>query len=151
MKKLYYMLLLAVMSLTVVSCDGWESPYYTDDIVGSWESYYGFDGYRDYDLWGYDVVRYDFYANYTGRYTYYSQTRLYFIDFQWETRGNRLYIWYADNDYDELYYGFENINGYANLVLSHSRHFYKYVVYRPAGFYYDKEKTLESGQEPVKE
>ena len=88
MKKIYYMMLMAMMSVAMVSCDDWDwdSPYYVDDIVGSWESYYGCDGYYEYDILGYDVVRYDFYANHTGRYTYYSSYYgLDYVDFDWDT------------------------------------------------------------------
>lgn len=129
------MLMFVVMSVAMVSCDDWESPYYVDDVVGSWDSYYGFDGYGEYDIMGYDVVRYDFYANHTGRYTFYSRAGLAYIDFDWETRGSHLYIWYTDGDYDDLYYGFNN---YGYLILSPSRRFHQYTVYRPSGFYYEQ-------------
>ena len=62
MKKIYYMMLLALVSMTMVSCHDWDSPYYYEDIVGSWVSEYGGDYYGEYDLYGYDVVRYDFFA-----------------------------------------------------------------------------------------
>ena len=105
MKKIYFMMLMASIMLSMTSCDGWDSPYYVDDIVGSWTSEYGHDYYGDYDIWGYDVVRYDFYSNYTGRYTYYSAYGLSYVDFDWDTRGNRLYIRYYDGDFESLYYG----------------------------------------------
>lgn len=133
MKKIYYMMLMAMMSVAMVSCDGWDSPYYVDDIVGSWESYYGSNGYYDYDIYGYDVVRYDFYANHTGRYTYYSYYGLSYVDFDWDTYGNRLSIRYYDGDYEYLYYGYER-NG--DLVLSLDSRFYNYTVYRPSGYYW---------------
>ena len=134
------MLLLAVISMTFVSCDEWDSPYYVDDIVGSWESYYGYDGYGEYDIMGYDVVRYDFYSNYTGRYTFYSHMGLYYIDFVWDTNAHRLQIWYDDGDYEDLYYGF---NEYRYLVLSTSRRYRQYTVYRPVGFYYEQENRID--------
>ena len=56
MKKIYYMMLLALVSMTMVSCHDWDSPYYYEDIVGSWVSEYGGDYYGEYDLYGYDVV-----------------------------------------------------------------------------------------------
>ena len=140
MKKLYYILLLAVISMTFAACDEWDSPYYVDDIVGSWESYYGYDGYGEYDIRGYDVVRYDFYSNYTGRYTFYSKMGLSYVDFDWDTNGHRLKIWYADGDYEDLYYGF---NDYGYLILSLSRRYHQYTVYRPAGFYYEQGKSID--------
>lgn len=132
MKKLYYIMLLAVMSIAMTSCDGWDSPYYVDDIVGSWESYYGHDGYVEYDIMGYDVVRYDFYANHTGRYTYYSYYGLSYVDFDWDTYGNRLYIRYYDGDSEYLYYGYDRA-GY--LIMALDSRFYRYTVYRPSGYW----------------
>lgn len=133
MKKIYYMMLLALLTITVTSCHDWDSPYYTDDIVGSWVSEYGHDYYGDYDILGYDVVRYDFYSNYTGRYTYYSAFGLSYVDFDWDTRGDRLYIRYYDGDYESLYYGYDH---YGYLILSTDYHYHQYTAYRPAGMYY---------------
>lgn len=132
MKKIYYMLLLAVISMTVVSCNGWDSPYYTDSIVGSWESYYGCQGNYEYDIYGYDRVRYDFYANHTGRYTYYSYYGLSYVDFDWDTYGDRLVIRYYDGDSDYLFYGYDR-NG--DLLLALDSRFYQYTAYRPSGYW----------------
>lgn len=133
MKKIYNLLLVAVIAMAMTSCDGWDSPYRIDDIVGSWESYYGYNGAYEYDLVGIDVVRYDFYANYTGRYTYYDPYYgpLY-VDFDWDTYGDRLVIRYYDGDYDYLYYGYDS-RGF--LILSTDSRFYRYTVYRPAGYW----------------
>jgi len=142
MKKIYNMMMLALMSMTLFSCSNWDyrdTPYYIDDIMGSWVSYYGHDGYGDYDIYGYDVVRYDFYSNYTGRYTYYSAYGLSYVDFDWDTRGNRLFIRYYDGDFEDLYYGYDN---YGYLILSLDRYFYQYTAYRPAGAYYEQGKEL---------
>ena len=140
MKKIYYMLLLAALSMTMVSCDdNWDSPYYVDDIVGSWVSYYGHDGYGEYDIIGRDQVRYDFYSNYTGRYTYYTYYGgMDFVDFDWQIRGDRLIIYYYDGDSEYLYYGYDR-NG--DLILSTDSRFYQYTAYRPVG-YYDQAKAL---------
>ena len=147
MKKFYYMLLLALVSMTVTmtSCHDWDSPYYVDDIVGSWVSEYGRDYYGEYDILGYDVVRYDFYSNYTGRYTYYSTYGyvLSYVDFDWSTRGNRLYIDYYDGDWEALYYGYDN---YGYLILSYTKRFYEYEVFRPSGFYYEQGKSIDPTQ-----
>lgn len=141
MKKLYFnmMLLLASMTMMLSSCDGWDSPYYVDDIVGSWVSYYGDDGYREYDILGYDVVRYDFYSNYTGRYTFYSYRGLDYVDFDWYTSGNRLIIHYYDGDSEYLFYGYDR-NG--DLILSLDSRFYQFTAYRPVGVYYEPGKAL---------
>ena len=133
MKKIYYMLLLAVLAVTMVSCDGWDSPYRVESIVGSWESYYGYNGVYEYDILGRDVVRYDFYANYTGRYTYYDTWYgLCYVDFDWETYSDRLIIRYYDGDSDYLFYGFDNA-GY--LIMSLDRRYTQYTASRPAGYW----------------
>lgn len=136
--------MLATLSLGVTSCDDWDSPYYVDDIVGSWESAWGYNGYYEYDILGQDVVRYDFYTNYTGRYTYYSYYGLYYVDFDWETRGDRLFIRYYDGDREYLYYGFDH---YGYLILSLDRHFYQYTAYRPSGMYWEqfKDEAVKNG------
>lgn len=151
MKKIYYFLMLIALSLGVTSCDGWDSPYYVEDIVGSWESSWGYDGYYEYDIRGFDVVRYDFYANYTGRYTYYNDYYGFsYVDFDWETRGDRLFIRYYDGDREYLYYGYDH-NGY--LILSLDRNFYRYTAYRPAGMYWEqfKENAEKQGLQVKKE
>ena len=133
MKKIYYMLLLAVISMTVVSCDGWDSPYYVDNIVDSWESYYGCQGNYEYDIMGFDRVRYDFYTNHTGRYTYYDMYYgLSYIDFDWDTYGDRLVIRYYDGDSDYLFYGYDR-NG--DLLLALDSRFYQFTAYRPSGYW----------------
>jgi hypothetical protein len=139
MKKIYFYMMAALVALTMASCSNWESPYYVEDIVGSWVSEYGCDGYGEYDILGYDVVRYDFYSNYTGRYTYYSYYGLDYVDFDWETRGDRLNIRYYDGDYESLYYGFDR---YGYLLLSLDRYFYQYTAYSPGGRYYEPAKGM---------
>ena len=134
--------MIAVMSVAMASCDDWDSPYYVNDVVGCWESYYGYDGYGEYDITGYHVERYDFYSNYTGRLSFYSYMGPDYIDFEWETHGNHLDIWYIDGDHDYLYYGF---NDFGYLILSPSRRFHQYKVYRPVGFY-KQGMGIDSGQ-----
>ena len=143
MKRFFYMLLLAVISMTVVSCDErewWDTPHITDDVVGSWESYYEFDGYEEFDIWGSDVMRYDFYRDLTGRYTFFSAGRYYYIDFLWRTDGNRLQIWYDDGLIENMYYSFD-LNG--DLIVSSSRYFNQYIAYRPVGFYFKQGESLD--------
>ncbi len=142
MKKFYYMMLLALLTITVTSCRDWDSPYYVDDIVGSWVSEYGHDYYGSYDIMGYDVVRYDFYSNYTGRYTYYSAYGLSYVDFDWETRGHHLYIRYYDGDFESLYYGYDD---YGYLIMSLDSHFRQYTAYRPGGMYYTPSIEMTQG------
>lgn len=142
MKKIYLITMLTLLSMAVTSCSDWDAPYYVDDIVGTWVSEFGADGYGTYDIRGYDVVRYDFYYNNTGRYTYYSAFGLDYVDFDWETRGNRLFIRYYDGDFEDLYYGFDD---YGYLILSLDHYFYQYTAYRPGGGgypYYEPAKDM---------
>lgn len=146
MKKIYNMLLIAALSMTMFSCSNWDTPwdtpYYVEDIVGGWVSYYGRDAFGEFDLLGTDQVYYEFYSNHTGRYTYYSYYGRSYIDFDWSTSGNRLYIYYYDGVNDYLFYGFD-YNG--DLILSNDSRFYEYTAYRPTGIYYDKEKEMPTG------
>lgn len=140
MKKIYNMLLLAALSMTLFSCSNWEAPYYVDDIVGGWISYYGQDYRGEYDIFGYDQVRFDFYSNYTGRYTYYNYYGMMdFVDFDWNTHGDRLIIHYYDGTSEYLYYGYDR-NG--DLIMATDSRFYNFTAYRPVGMYYDKAKDL---------
>jgi hypothetical protein len=145
MKKLYFYMMTAMMALTMASCSNWDStyydtPYYIEDIVGSWVSEYGGDSYGEYGIYGYDVVYYDFFNNHTGRYTYYSAFGWDYVDFDWDTRGNRLFIRYYDGDYENLYYGFDSYN---YLILSLDPYFYQYTAYAPNGRYYEPAKTMD--------
>jgi len=128
--KLLYLLMVAiVLSVSLTSCDDDEPHYYWDDIVGSWESVYGQDEFGSYDIMGFDVVRYDFYDDYTGRYTYYSSYGLEYVDFNWYVSGDMVQINYYDGDMEILYYGFDD---WGYLLLSPDFDFYRYTAYRPA-------------------
>ncbi len=144
MKKLYYILLLAVISMTMVSCDDrqvwWDTPPYESILIGCWESYCEVDGYDEYDIVGRDVVSYDFYGNHTGRYTFYSYMGLSYLNFEWETRGYRLLIWFEDGVYEEWYYDFDQ---YGYLMLSSSQRFHHYLVFSPFSYYYEPEKSFD--------
>jgi len=100
-----------------------------EDIIGSWVSDYGHDYYGDYDILGTDAVRYDFYIDHTGRYTYYSTWGQEYIDFDWYAYGDQLQINYYDGSYENLYYGFDN---WGYLLLSPYYNFSEYTGYRPA-------------------
>ena len=143
MKKYYYILLLAVISMTSVSCDEWvfyDTPpaVCSASIVGSWESDYEYDGYAAYNIRGYDVVSLDFYKDHTGCYYFYSDWGLSYIDFEWNICGNRIQLWYEDDYYEELYYGYKD-NGF--LMLSQSPYFDYYIVYRSVSVYYEQGKS----------
>lgn len=125
--------------MTVVSCGEnewmWDTPpAMSASIVGTWEAGYG-----------YDMESYEFYNDFTGYYYFYSGWDLYYIYFEWRSSGNRIQIWYEDNFYEVLYYGFKD---YGYLMLSNSPYFDYYTVYRSVNYFYDKEKNI--GNEQVK-
>ena len=98
------------------------------NIVGSWISEYGVDPYGRYDIMEHDVVSFVFNEDYTGRYSYNSSYGLEYIDLDWQTRGNRLYIRYYDGDSENLYYRIDE-SGY--LLLALDSQFTIYTAYRP--------------------
>jgi hypothetical protein len=142
MKKIYYKLILALvsmMAMTMTSCDNkWDGPVYVEEIVGSWVSEYGRDFRGEFDLVGIEVVYFDFYRDHTGRYTYYSDYGIpYYIDFDWYTRGDMLFINYYDGKREAIFYGYDN---YGYLLMSTDSDFYEYTAYRQIGMYYSPAK-----------
>ena len=147
-------MLLALISMTFTACDEWNCIWDTPshaphaphfyDLLGSWQSYRGGDEFGEYNIYGEDVVRFDFYSNFTGRFTFHSWTgKISYIDFEWEISGRYLYIWYDDGDYEDLYY---EINEYGELVLSTTDSFYQYTIYCPAGVFYEQGKDIDTIQ-----
>lgn len=102
--------------------------YQMDNIVGGWISEYGVDPFGRYDILEPDAVSFVFNEDNTGRYSYYSSNGLEYIDLDWETRGNRLYIRYYDGDSENLYYRVDE-SGY--LLLALDAQFKTYTAYRP--------------------
>ena len=102
--------------------------YQMDNIVGTWISEYVVDSYGRYNIEERDVVSFVFNENNTGRYTYNSPYGQAYVDLDWETRGNRLYIRYYDGDYENLYYWIDE-SGY--LLLALDAQFTIYTAYRP--------------------
>jgi len=127
--KLHYLLVTLLLAVTLASCsDDDKYPYWTD-VLGSWESVYGVEYGTSYDLYSYDIVRYDFYGNYTGRYTYYDEYYvLRYVDFNWNIYDYTLEINYYDGDWSYLYYDFDN---WGYLLLSTDYNFNYYTAYRP--------------------
>lgn len=151
MKKYYYILLLAVISMTTVSCDEWVCEWdtppslnldSTPDVLGRWESYCEYDGDYEYDIQGFDMEWFEFYSDYTGRFYFYSGTVFSYVDFRWNIKGGRLMIW-EDDYYYEMYYSF---NYYGDLMLSSSGNFYNCIVYCPADYYYEQGKSIDPSQ-----
>ena len=141
MKKFFYILLLAVISMTTVSCDErstiWDTPpYHVSALVGSWESYYMFDGYREYNI--YNEMRYDFFNNQTGLFRSYD----YAIDFEWEVSDGIITMWFSNGRCESWYYDFDG----NCMILSPSPFFDYYEVYHPYGFFYEQKKDIDTTQ-----
>ena len=98
-----------------------------NNIVGTWISEYGVDSYGRYDIVERDVVSFVFNENYTGRFTYNSPYGQAYVDLDWETNGNRLYIRYYDGDTENLY----RIDESGYLLLALDAQFTIYTAYRP--------------------
>ena len=98
------------------------------DITGMWCSEYFVDENGRYDIPEENAVYFTFYRNKTG---YYSFTGNEGIDeltaIRWNLEDQRLYIWYNDGDYEELYCTIDE-NGY--LLLSLYEDFKNYTAYR---------------------
>ena len=99
-----------------------------NSIVGTWISEYGVDSYGRYDIEERDVISFVFNENNTGRYTYNSPYGQAYVDLDWETHGDRLYIRYYDGDSENLYYRIDE-SGY--LLLALDAQFTIYTAYRP--------------------
>jgi hypothetical protein len=97
-------------------------------IVGTWISEYGVDSYGRYDILENDIVSFVFNEDHTGRYTFYTNQGMAYVDLDWETRGDRLYIRYYEGDTENLYYRIDE-SGY--LLLALDAQFTIYTAYRP--------------------
>lgn len=97
-------------------------------IVGTWISEYGVDSYGRYDILENDIVSFVFNEDHTGRYTFYTNQGMAYVDLDWETRGDRLYIRYYEGDTENLYYRIDE-SGYMLLALD--ARFTTYTAYRP--------------------
>ncbi|MBQ9821750.1 MAG: leucine-rich repeat protein [Muribaculaceae bacterium] len=98
------------------------------DITGGWYSEYAVDEYGRYDIPEEIAVYFTFYRNKTGYYSYTGNEGIdELIALRWKLEGQRLYIWYNDGDYEELYCTIDE-NGY--LLLSLDEDFKNYTAYR---------------------
>ena len=106
--------------------------YHALDITGTWYSEYAVDQYGKYDIPEQIAVQFTFNANKTGIYSYHTYVNNEIVDciieLRWDLKGQRLYIWYNDGDYEELYCNIDE-NGY--LLLSLNQSFTNYTAYRP--------------------
>ena len=98
------------------------------DITGGWYSEYAVDEYGKYDIPEEIAVYFTFYRNKTGYYSYTGNEGIdELIALRWKLEGKRLYIWYNDGDYEELYCTIDE-NGY--LLMSLDEDFKNYTAYR---------------------
>jgi len=102
------------------------------DIAGMWYSEYFVDEDGKYDIAEDIAVYFTFNRNKTGHYSYRTYVNNEIVDciieLRWSLEGQRLYIWYNDGDYEELYCTIDE-NGY--LLLSLYKNFMSYTAYRP--------------------
>ena len=102
--------------------------YQSINIVGSWYSEYFVDQDGRYDIPDVIAVSFDFYNDRTGRYTYSERDSIIHIGLRWNLQAPRLYIWFDDGDYEELFCKIDE-NGY--LLLTFDPQFRNYTAYRP--------------------
>lgn len=121
MRKLYSILVLAVLMLSLNSCD--ERHRYHDPILGSWEAVSYVEGNYEYNINPQAYHRYSFYEDGTGIYV---DDRGYRYDFIWDYGGSyQLRLRYHDGSVDWLYYDFDG----RYLLLSTDYDFFSYYVY----------------------
>lgn len=102
--------------------------YHAPSILGSWYSEYFVDEDGRYDVPESIAVSFDFYGDYTGRYSYLEKDEMIHVSLRWNLQGQRLYLWFIDGDYEELYCKIDE-NGY--MLLSLYEDFHNYTGYRP--------------------
>ena len=102
--------------------------YQTNGILGCWYSEYFVDGDGRYDVPEPIAVCYEFKEDYTGRYSYRDKDDIVYLGLRWNLQGQRLYVWYGDGVYEELYVKIDE-NGY--MLMSLDAHFDSYTAYRP--------------------
>lgn len=118
--------------------------YHYQSIIGNWISEYALDDNDEvYQIPDPIKVSFKFNDDQTGeygyRYNYYGNIVVGYVDLKWEQQATRLYLWFADGDHEELYYGF-NEDGY--LLLSLNAQMTQYTAYRPV----DHDHPLEAGK-----
>ena len=102
--------------------------YQPINLLGCWYSEYFVDEDGTYNIPDPIAVGYEFDGDNTGQYSYSENGVLMYIGLRWNLQGQRLYIWYDDDDYEELYCRIDE-NGY--LLLSLDAFFIRYTAYRP--------------------
>lgn len=117
-----------IADVNAVVCVILGETHIDNSIIGTWISEYSVDSYGQYDIVERDVVSFVFNEDNTGRFTYSSPYGQAYVDLDWETHGDRLYIRYYDGDSDELYYRIDE-SGY--LLLALDAQFTMYTAYRP--------------------
>ena len=101
-----------------------------NDITGSWYSEYFVDEEGQYNVPESIAVGFDFYSDYTGRYSYRNKDGWAYTGLRWKQQGELLFIWYDDGDYERLFCKIDE-NGY--LLMSLYSDYHNYTAYRPEG------------------
>lgn len=101
-----------------------------NDITGSWYSEYFVDEEGQYNVPESIAVGFDFYSDYTGRYSYRNKDGWAYTGLRWKQQGELLFIWYDDGEYERLFCKIDE-NGY--LLMSLYSDYHNYTAYRPEG------------------
>ena len=102
--------------------------YQPTSIVGSWYSEYFVDEDGKFDIPEVIAVSFDFYNDSTGLYSYRDKDDMVYLGLRWNLQGQRLYLWFDDESFEELYCKIDE-NGY--MLLSLDSQFNGYTAYRP--------------------
>lgn len=125
MKKIYQLMMLALIGVAFSSCVYEHDPYYDAPFLGTWESVLYGEGNHEYDLHPGEWHKYVFYSDGTGAYTQADglRTKFYWDDYA----GRKLVLRHSDGLLETLYYDFD-----GRFMLMSTRHdFYTYYVYEP--------------------
>ena len=125
MKKIYQLIMLALIGVAFSSCVYEHDPYYDAPFLGTWESVAYGEGNYEYDLRYGEWHRYVFYSDGTG---FYNQEDGLRTKFYWdEYPPNKIELRHSDGLREHLYYDFDR----RYLLLSTVPNFYTYFVYEP--------------------
>lgn len=127
MKKIYSIMILALMGVVLSSCNRVE--FYDAPFLGTWDAvYYVENGYRDV-LYRDEVHSYVFYSDGTGVYRGYDKYGYEYQDrFYWDEGVNgKLYLRYRDGGNQVLFYDFDR----RYLLLTEDPSFRRYYMYEP--------------------
>ncbi|MBR5102622.1 MAG: hypothetical protein IK092_05815 [Muribaculaceae bacterium] len=120
MKKIYHLLIVALLVPLFSACDEFDTAPY----LGTWGLVaYGENGHEWEASYGSDYEEYVFYDDWTGFFSNGMGVR---TQFYYDERGSRhLYLRHSDGITEDIYYRFDR--GY--MIMSNNSSFYSYRVY----------------------